>query len=71
MYLLCNKELHVSGLADHNEAVWSTQTGTCSILLLKNYSRDDGILLNTGNHYNIWISLYKSRDTVLFRMFSV
>jgi len=53
MYLFCNKELHVPVLADHNEAVWSTQTGTHSILLLKNYSCVDSILLNTSNqiHY--------------------
>jgi len=35
MHLLCNKELHVPVLADHNEAVWPAQTRTCSILLHK------------------------------------
>ena len=49
MYVLCNKELHVPVSADHDEVVWSTQTGTCSILLLKNYSCVDSILLNTSN----------------------
>jgi len=27
MHLLCNQKLHVSVLADHNEAVWSAKTG--------------------------------------------
>jgi len=49
MHLTFNQKLHVPLLADHSEAVWSAKAETCSILLHKNYSCVDSILLNTSN----------------------